>query len=175
MTEKRIGGADSMPLTEQEELEAYAAEQMWGRGRWEFIEENAEGTPVFFSGPVPPESVWEGKKTEALAAARVHRLIAADVGRVIEELDGAYDETAEAMESKHTSEEMRRTLYAIKSGISDATYGLRGILLDGSDGDDMDISMTSLFHAIFEEMVRLRQGREGEETASGATEQETAG
>ncbi len=162
MTEKRIGGADSMPLTEQEELEAYAAEQMWGRGRWEFIEENAEGTPVFFSGPVPPESVWEGKKTEALAAARVHKRIAEDIGRVIEELDGAFDEADEASDAPHVPDETRAYLYAIRAGISDATHKLRGILQHGSDGDDMDISMTSLYHAVFEAMVRQREGREGE-------------
>lgn len=172
---ERKRGASSGPMSDEDSLIAYAAEKIFGRRRWEYMEEGPDGTMVWHSGPIPPDSAWARAKPEALAAARVHRRLSTDFELVTAQLveaRGDLEELAAAVKSGDAGE-AQACIVAVDTGLWQALHMLSGILRDGYDGDDMDIEMTNLCRAIFDGMVALnpddelpqQPGSAGEETA----------
>ena len=142
-------------MTEEEALEALAASQMFGSGRWEYVEDDAEGTPVLRIGPRPPEAAWGGKREEALAAARVYREIAPILKDMSDALADLRDRLSEDDPDEQPTED---ELHALGTIAGEAVYRLSGILQDGFDSDDIDISAPGLFQEVFKEMVQLSEG-----------------
>ncbi len=132
-------------MTPEQELEIRAGEQMFGRGTWSYVEDG-----VLHAGPVPPRDPWEGRKETALAAARVHELMEEALRPVL----GAMDDAAAAVEEAEGED---YGLYPAACGLREAAHRLRGILRDGIDGDDMNVTAPSLFAAVFAELDRARR------------------
>ena len=142
-------------MTEEEVLEALAARQMFGPGRWEYVSEDECGDLVLHSGPIPPMEAWEGKKAEALSAARVYRLMAPALRDMRDGLADLRDRLSEDDPDEIPGED---ELHALGDLADDYVYRLSGLLRDGRDSDDMDISAPGLFHEVFKEMVQLSEG-----------------
>ena len=147
-------------MTEEEALQALAARQVFGPGRWEYVEDAAEGTPVLHIGPIPPEEAWEGKREEALAVARVYREIAPALKDMRDGLADLRDRLSEDDPDERPTED---ELHALGDLAGDYVYRLSGLLRDGFDSDDMDISAPGLFHEVFKEMVQLSEGSREDE------------
>lgn len=171
MTEERPRGNVLREMTEEEKIKAIAGEQIFGEGVWEYIEER-RGERVLHIGAIPPENAWQGRKEEALAAARVYSEIAAAFEDIREDLRHAREEIGELF-WREPDAAKGQALACARGRLGDIGFLLSGILRDGEDGDDMDLDAPSLYRTIFREMVRLAERREGEETASSATKEET--
>ena len=142
-------------MTEDETLGVIAARQTFGPGRWEYVSEDECGDPFLHSGPIPPEAVWEGKKAEALSAARVYREIAPALQDMRDGLADLRDRLSEDDPDEQPTED---ELHALGTIAGEAVYRLSGILQDGFDSDDIDISAPGLFQEVFKEMVQLSEG-----------------
>ena len=143
-------------MTEEEVLEALAARQTFGPGRWEYVEDDAEGTLVLHIGPRPPEAAWEGKREEALAAARVYREIAPALRDMRDGLADLRDRLSEEDADERPTED---ELHALGDLAGDYVYRLSGVLRDGYDSDDMDITAPALFSVVFQELMNEERRR----------------
>ena len=142
-------------MTEEEVLEALAARQIWGRGRWEYVEDEC-GDPVLHSGSIPPENAWEGKKAEALSAARVYREMAPALRDMRDGLADLRDRLSEDDPDEVPGED---ELHALGDLAGEVVYCLSGLLRDGYDSDDMDITAPALFGVVFQELMNGKRRR----------------
>ena len=144
-----------IPLSDEEELLAVAGEKLEGAVFWEHHSEE-NGDQIMEFCPFPDDTVFRGRKAEALAAARVYQDIAPMLYRVKKDLEQISDALTEDHPDEVPDED---DLYHYATVLNDHAYALRGLLREGRDSDQMDTEKPCLYLAIYEEMVRSKKHR----------------